>query len=193
MMAEAAPQERAGGFDDGSVQRIDRLMYPIRQTCRWLTLVMLVVMVSLPFLQIVMREVVRWPLIGADELARLLLISMVFTALPHMIYSASSIRLEELIMMLPRRALRLVRFAIILIAAGVFLIAAVSTLAAIDSNMFTTTPTLQIPYWTFLSVALVSFALATVECLILFYKLHANAALYIRFPDEQPIEETFVL
>ncbi|WGF90698.1 TRAP transporter small permease [Marinivivus vitaminiproducens] len=182
-----------GSHSDGSVLPIDRAMRPVRMIFRWLSLALLAVMVSLPFLQIILREFLARPIVGAEELARFMLICLVFVSLPHVVYAGANIRLEELIGMLPRRGLVAMRAVIAIATAAVFAVAATATLAAIAGNLNTTTPTMRIPYWIFLSSAFAGFALAAIETVLLLIKTLAGQPLYVLYPSEEPTEDSFAL
>jgi TRAP-type C4-dicarboxylate transport system permease small subunit len=192
-MMEHAADDRAGGHTEGHELAIDRLVRPVRLAFRWLSLAILAAMIALPFIQIVLREILGSPIVGAEELARFMLICLVYVSLPHIIYAGANIRLEELIMLLPGGALRGMRAVIAIVAAAVFLIGAASTAVAISSNFNTTTPTMQIPYWIFLSCVLAGFLLATLESVILLLKVVMRAPLYVLFPSEEPSEESLSL
>jgi TRAP-type C4-dicarboxylate transport system permease small subunit len=192
-MMEHAADDRAGGHTQGHELRIDRLVRPVRFVFRALSLCILAAMIALPFVQIVLREFLGRPIVGAEELARFTLICLVFISLPHVIYAGANIRLEELIMMVPEGVLRGIRAVIAIVAAAVFLIGAIATAAAISSNFNTKTPTMQIPYWAFLSCVLAGFLLAAMESLILLIKIVTRAPLYVVFPSEEPGEEPFSL
>lgn len=80
---------------DSRTYAIDRAVEPLRWIFRWGSLVMLAAMVSLPFVQVVSREIFAAPIIGVEELARFMLICSVFLALPYVISSGANIRMEE--------------------------------------------------------------------------------------------------
>lgn len=169
---------------------IDRALEPLRFVFRWASLAMLVVMVALPFLQVVAREVFTSPLVGAEELARFMLICTVFIALPYVAAAGANIRMEEFIQFLPAPVLRAVRLGIAAMAVAVFATATVSSLVAITSNLDNATPTLGIPYWIFLGAACLGLAMTTVECAVQFIKTLRGMPLYVTFPQEhEPDEE----
>lgn len=178
---------------DGTVFAVDRAMRPVRMVFRAISLVLLLALIVLPALQIVLREFAGRLIIGAEELARFMLICLVFISLPHVVYAGASIRLEELIGMLPERALRATHAVIALVSAFVFLVGAFATIAAITGNLNTTTPTLRLPYWIFLASAFVGFVLAAVETAIVMVKVLKRQPPFVLYPSEQPSEDGLAL
>jgi TRAP-type C4-dicarboxylate transport system permease small subunit len=174
---------------DSRTYAIDRAMEPLRWVFRWGSLVMLVAMVVLPFLQVVAREVVGSPLIGAEELARFMLICTVFIALPYVAAGGANIRMEEILSLCPARFVRGVKITVAVVAIATFATAAIASLIAITSNLDNATPTLGMPYWLFLGAAFVSFTMTTVECVIQFVKVLQDRPLYVSFPQEMEPEE----
>lgn len=175
---------------DSRTYAIDRALEPLRWIFRWGSLAMLVAMVSLPFIQVVAREIFGSPLIGAEELARFMLICTVFIALPVVAAGGANIRMEEILSLFPARCVRSVRIVIAIVATGAFAVAAVASVIAITSNLDNATPTLGMPYWLFLGAACVSFTMTTVECIVQLVKVLQDKPLYISFPQEmEPVEE----
>lgn len=174
---------------DSRYYAIDRALEPLRWVFRWGSLIMLVVMVSLPFIQVVMREILAAPIIGAEELARFMLICTVFIALPYVVSAGANIRMDEFLGFLPTAFVHGVRLAISAIAIVTFAIAAVASVVAIRSNLDNATPTLGIPYWIFLGAATVGFSMTTLECAVQFVKALQNRPLYVTFSQEHEPEE----
>ncbi len=174
---------------DSRTYAIDRTMEPLRWLFRWGSLVMLVAMVVLPFLQVVAREIVGSPLIGAEELARFMLICTVFIALPYVAAGGANIRMEEILFLCPKRFVRSVKLVTAIVAIATFATAAIASLIAITSNLDNATPTLGMPYWLFLGAAFVSFTMTTVECVIQLVKVLQDKPLYISFSQEMEPEE----
>ena len=174
---------------DSRTYAIDRAVEPLRWIFRWGSLVMLLVMVSLPFVQVIARELLASPFIGVEELTRFMLICAVFLALPYVLTSGANIRMDEFISTLPPSGLRMAKIIVSVVAAGTFATMAVASAVAIGSNLDNATPTLRIPYWIFLGAALVSFSMCTLECVIQAIKAIQDRPLYIHFPQEQEPEE----
>src|SRR5215204_5956836 len=140
----------------------DRALSPVRRALRWTSLAVIAVMIALPALQVVLREALNLPFVGAEELTRFMLICVVFVTFPYVVASGANIRLEEIASGFPdavRSALQ------VLIAASgtvAFGIAAASVAVATLRNLSNATPTLGIPYWVFFSAAFVGLLFASV-------------------------------
>jgi TRAP-type C4-dicarboxylate transport system permease small subunit len=138
---------------------------------------------------VVTREIFGNPVIGADELARYMLICTGFIALPCVVAGGANIRMEELLSLFPARFVRIAKLVISVVAIMTFATATVATMVAITKNMNNSTPTLGMPYWLFFGAAFASFSMTTLECVIQLIKLLQNQPLYITFPQEQEPEQ----
>jgi TRAP-type C4-dicarboxylate transport system permease small subunit len=174
---------------DSRSYAIDRAVEPVRWVFRWGSLVMLIAMVSLPFIQVVSREIFAAPIIGVEELARFMLICSVFLALPYVVSAGANIRMEEIVAMFPAGVVRAAKIAGAVTATATFAAIAVASFVAIGGNLDNSTPTLGIPYWVFLGAAFVSFTMTTVECAIQTVKVIQGKPLYVTFPQEHEPEE----
>jgi TRAP-type C4-dicarboxylate transport system permease small subunit len=182
-----APQTIAAA--DSRTYAIDRAIEPLRWVFRWGSLLMLVAMVALPFIQVVSREIFAAPIVGVEELARFMLICSVFLALPYVISAGASIRMEEILAMFPVRVIHGMKAFAAITCAVAFAAIAVASCLAISTNLDNATPTLGIPYWIFLGAAVVSFSMSTVECGVQFVKVIQNKPLYVTFSQEQEPQE----
>ena len=174
---------------DSRTYAIDRALEPLRWLFRWASLAMLCAMVALPFIQVVAREIVGAPLIGAEEFARFMLICSVFLALPYVVSAGANIRMEEIVAMFPAGVVRVAKVMGAVTATATFAAIAVASFVAIGGNLDNSTPTLGIPYWVFLGAAFVSFTMTTLECGIQTVKVIQGKPLYITFPQEHEPEE----
>ena len=174
---------------DSRTYSIDRAVEPVRWVFRWGSLVMLMAMVSLPFVQVVSREIFAAPIVGVEELARFMLICSVFLALPYVISSGANIRMEEILALFPVDVVRTGKIAAAVTATATFAGMAAASLIAIGSNLDNATPTLGIPYAIFLGAAFASFSMSTLECGIQFVKVIQDRPLYVTFPQEKEPEE----
>jgi TRAP-type C4-dicarboxylate transport system permease small subunit len=187
-VAVEAPQSAAA--IDSRTYALDRAVEPLRWIFRWGSLAMLVAMVSLPFIQVVAREIFGMPIIGVEELARFMLICSVFLAVPYVVSAGASIKMEEILAMLPARVIHGLKLAAAAISTATFAAMVAASMIAIGTNLDNATPTLGIPYWIFLGAAVVSFSMTTLECAIQFFKAVQGMPLYVTFPQEQePAEE----
>ncbi|MCT7377150.1 TRAP transporter small permease [Chelativorans salis] len=123
----------------------------------------LVALVAVPFIQVVMRDVVGAAIVGAEEFTRFLLIVLVFTAFPVVVMEHENIVMAEFREVLPRRLRKVLAFVITLSAAAAAGFIAYVSWGTIFNNLNNATPTLKIPFWLFLGSTFLGFALA---CLI---------------------------
>jgi TRAP-type C4-dicarboxylate transport system permease small subunit len=168
---------------------LDRTVEPFRRGLRRFGLFLLLVMTALPALQVFLRTIVHRPFVGAEELARFMLICVVFVTLPYVVSSGGSIRMEELLNAFPRALQRPLRLLSAGVAAGAFGVAAWSVAVATLRNLHNATPSLGIPYWVFFSTAFFGLFFAAVESAVQFVKALRHRPLYVTFAEEQPPEE----
>lgn len=167
----------------------DRLLAPVRWLFRRLALALLAVLVAMPAVQVVLREVFRTPFIGAEELTRFMLICVVFVTLPTVVASGANVRMEEFLHAMPRSARWLLHLAIALTGVVAFGVAAASVLVATIRNLDNATPTLEIPYYVFFSAAFLGLALSAIECAIQFVKAVMGRPIYVLTEEEREPEE----
>jgi TRAP-type C4-dicarboxylate transport system permease small subunit len=189
-MSDPLPFDR---IDEGATpveaSRVDRVLEPIRKVLRFLSLLLLGVMILTPALQVLLREVFAHPFMGAEELSRFMLICVVMLALPYTISSGASIRMEELLGLVPRPAQKMAEILIASLGLIAFAFAAGSVMTATLRNLNNSSPTLSIPYYIFFSAAFVGFLLAAVEFGLQICKAIRNRPLYVTFEAEQPDQE----
>lgn len=176
----ASPVERSA---------LDRTLEPLRKALRRAGVALLFVMIALPAVQVFLRAVVGSPFVGAEELARFMLICVVFITLPYVVSSGSSIRMEEILSALPRALQRPLRVLGAGVAAVAFGIAAWSVAIATLRNLDNATPTLGIPYWVFFSAAFFGLFVAAVESAVQLVKALGDRPLYLSFAEEQPPDQ----
>ena len=173
----------------GAMASLDRAVEPLRRNLRRFGLLLLFVMILMPALQVFLRTVVGTPFVGAEELARFMLICVVFVTLPYVVSSGASIRMEELISSLPQGMQWPLRVAIALTATVAFGIAAYSVAVATLRNLQNATPSLGIPYWVFFSAAFIGLLVSAVESGVQCIKAWWGHPLYVTFAEEQPPDE----
>ena len=164
----------------------DRALAPLRRILRWASLVLIAVMIALPAVQVVLREILNLPFVGAEELTRFMLICVVFLTLPYVVVSGANIRLEEGLMLLPQGIQRVAHVAISATGSVTFIVAAASVATATLRNLQNATPTLGIPYWIFFAATFIGFLMAAVECGLQTWKALARRPLFVTFGDEAP-------
>ncbi|MGR3793358.1 TRAP transporter small permease [Vannielia sp. SX4] len=167
----------------------DRILNPVRKILRLAGLVILAVMIATPMAQVIMRQFFSIPLIGADELSRFMLISVVMLTIPYTVSSGASVRMEEVQHVFPEWVQRALRVMIALLGLAAFTFASWSVLTATLKNLNNATPTLGIPYYIFFSATAVGFFCAALEFALLAWKALMGLPMYVTFAAEQPTEE----
>ena len=162
----------------------DRALSPVRRALRWTSLAVIAVMIALPALQVVLREVLNLPFVGAEELTRFMLICVVFVTLPYVVASGANIRLEEGLHLLPRPLQRLINVMITATGALTFGVTAAAIGVATLRNLQNATPTLGIPYWVFFSAAFVGFLVTGIEFALQLWKVATRRPPFVTFADE---------
>jgi TRAP-type C4-dicarboxylate transport system permease small subunit len=185
-MSEVVPTGLASrqAYAPADAAASDRALAPLRRALRWISLAVVAVMIALPAVQVVLREVLDAPFVGAEELTRFMLICIVFVTLPYVVASGSNIRLEEILHLFPKPAQRFLHVAIAATGALAFGAAAVSIAVATARNLQNATPTLGIPYYVFFSAAFVGLGAAAIETALQLWKALAGRPLYVMFADE---------
>ena len=167
----------------------DRALSPVRWVLRWTSLAVVGVMITLPAIQVVLREILNLPFVGAEELTRFMLICVVFVTLPYVVVSGSNIRLEEGLHLLPRSLQRVIQLAIAATGVLTFGVASVAIAVATLRNLQNATPTLGIPYWVFFSASFVGFLVTAVEFALQLSKVATRRPPYVTFADEASPED----
>ena len=162
----------------------DRTLGPVRLVLRWASLAMVAVMIALPAVQVVLREILNLPFIGAEELTRFMLICVVFVSFPYVVASGANIRLKEGLHLLPRAVQRVLHVTIAGTGALTLAVAAVAIAVAAMRNLQNATPTLGIPYWIFFSASFLGFLFAAIEFALQLWKALLDKPPYIAFADE---------
>lgn len=135
-----------------------------------ISILCLSVMLVTVILQVLMRELFDFPLVGAEEFVRYLMIWIVLFPLAFTLREGGHIAMAELRDMLPkpiREGLSIFSDVCSLI---VFAIVSWSSLSVIIENPNNTTATLQIPFWVFFLPNLLGFVLLTVGYLLILMK-----------------------
>ena len=167
----------------------DRILAPVRACLRGVGLVILGVLIATPALQVFMRQVLSMPMMGAEELSRFMLISVVMLTVPYTISSGASVRMEEVLHLLPAPLQTGVRLLISVLGFAAFCFAAWSVLVATLNNLNNATPTLGIPYFIFFSATAVGFFFASIEFALVTWKTAVGLPPYVQFAAEQPADE----
>jgi TRAP-type C4-dicarboxylate transport system permease small subunit len=142
---------------------MNRLLAFTRTGVRWVSFVLLVLLVVTPLAQIVMRGVFNVPMAGAEELARYFLISLTFIAAAYVTREGGQIRMEEVQAMLPPRPRWIVQLVIELAGIAMFATLLVAGVVTIGDNLNNQTATLEMPFWLFMGPLVVGALLLVVE------------------------------
>jgi len=138
----------------------------VRKLLAGFCVLVLVALVAVPFIQVVMRDLVGAAIVGAEELTRFLLIVLVFTAFPIVVMHHENIVVAEFREALPPRLRQALAFFITLSAALAAGFIAYVAWITIFKNLNNATPTLKIPFWLFLGSTFLGFALAALAHLL---------------------------
>jgi len=182
-IASAGAPARAGQ------SRLDRAVEPLRKGMRRFGLLLIFVLIALPALQVFLRSTLRTPFVGAEELARFMLICVVFVTLPYVVSSGANIRMEEILGLLPAGLQRPLRVLSAAAAAAALGVAAYSVAIATLRNLQNATPSLGIPYWVFFSAAFFGLLFSAAESALQCVKALRRRPLYVTFAEEQPPDE----
>jgi len=139
------------------------LLTVTRAGVRWLSLLLLGLLVVTPLSQIVMRGVFNVPMSGAEELARYVLISLTFVASAYVTRDGGQIRMEEFQAMLPPRPRWLLQLVIELAGVAMFATLFVAAIITIAGNLNNQTATLEMPFWLFMGPLAAGALLLVVE------------------------------
>ena len=139
-----------------------------RTGVRWVSFVLLGLLVVTPLAQIVMRGVFNVPMAGAEELARYFLISLTFIAAAYVTSEGGQIRMEEVQAMLPPRPRWIVQLVIEVAGIALYATLLVAGVVTIADNLNNQTATLEMPFWLFMGPLVVGALLLVVETIVMF-------------------------
>ncbi len=145
-----------------------RLLTKVRTGVRWVSFVLLALLVITPLAQVVMRGVFNVPMSGAEELARYFLICLTFIAAAYVTEQGGQIRMEEFQGLLPPRPRWLLQLTIELAGVAMFAVLFVAAVITITNNLSNQTATLEMPFWLFMGPLALGSLLLVVETLAMF-------------------------
>jgi TRAP-type C4-dicarboxylate transport system permease small subunit len=122
-----------------------------------LSVLLLFVLVGMTILQVVLRTVFNYPLIGTEELARYFLISIVFLSIPLTTKSDEHIKMVEIRKMFPVKLQKIICFMSEASSVLVFIVLAISAVIALKNNIGNRTINLGIPSVIFLAPTVIGF------------------------------------
>ncbi len=139
-----------------------RAVRALRMSYLCLSVALLALITALPAIQVVMRNIFAYPLIGSEEYTKYFLICLTFMAAPVAASGAGMIVMDELRKILPK-VLRVPLTALILLAcAGVFALVAWSAMVTSMKNAHVSTA-LGLPFWVFILPGTLGFSILAVE------------------------------
>jgi TRAP-type C4-dicarboxylate transport system permease small subunit len=159
---------------------LSTILLTVRAAVRWISLALLALLIVTPLAQILVRGVFNAPMASAEELARYFLICLTFLASSYVTVEGGQIRMEEFQGLLPARLRWYLQMTIELAGMAMFAVIFAATSITIGDNLENQTPTLEMPFWLFMSPLLVGSLLLMLETLMQF--LHT---LQRRRPDEK--------
>jgi TRAP-type C4-dicarboxylate transport system permease small subunit len=115
-------------------------------------------LVGILVVQIVLRDVFLAPIVGLEEVTRMLMILMVWIAYPLVVSAGENIVMAELKAGLPARLRHASDLLIGLACTAAALIMVWATWETLAANPRNMTPTLRIPFWIYLAAAAFGFA-----------------------------------
>jgi TRAP-type C4-dicarboxylate transport system permease small subunit len=114
-------------------------------------------LVAILGVQIILRDVFLAPIVGLEEVTRMLMILMVWIAYPLVVAKGENIVMAELKGALPRRLRHGMDLVIGLACTAAALLMVWATWEALAANPRNMTPTLRIPFWIYLASAAFGF------------------------------------
>ena len=139
-----------------------------RAAVRWISFVLLALLVITPLAQVMMRGIFNVPMSGAEELARYFLICLTFIAASFVTEQGGQIRMEEFQGLLPPRLRWYLQLAIELAGVAMFAVMLVAGIITIGNNLQNQTATLEMPFWLFMGPLAVGSLLLVIETLAMF-------------------------
>jgi TRAP-type C4-dicarboxylate transport system permease small subunit len=143
----------------------------ISNSFRYLAVACLMIMIFVTLLQVIMRTWFSIPMVGVEEMARYLLICVVFISLPLVVREEGHIRMDELQRFLPVRIRGVIRPIILFSAVISFGFIAVAAVITTIKNLDNMTPTLGLPFVVFFLPTILGFSLMVIEYAFFFIYL----------------------
>jgi TRAP-type C4-dicarboxylate transport system permease small subunit len=140
-----------------------------------ISILCLSVMLVTVVLQVLARELFDFPLVGAEEFVRYLMIWIVLFPLAFTLREGGHIEMTELRDLLPQPVRTGLSYASDICSLIVFGVVSFSSLSVILDNPNNTTATLQIPFWVFFLPNLLGFVLLTVGYVVVLRKRIARS------------------
>jgi TRAP-type C4-dicarboxylate transport system permease small subunit len=145
-----------------------KLLTSVRRAVRWISLLLLALLVITPLAQVVMRGIFNVPMAGAEELARYFLICLTFIAASSVTEQGGQIRMEEFQGLLPPRPRWFLQLIIELSGVAMFLVLFVAGIVTTANNLQNQTATLEMPFWLFMGPLSLGALLLVIETIAMF-------------------------
>ena len=145
-----------------------KLLARVRKAVRWISFVLLALLVITPLAQVVMRGIFNVPMSGAEELARYFLICLTFIAASYVTEQGGQIRMEEFQGLLPPRPRWYLQLGIELAGVVMFAVMFVAGVITTANNLQNQTATLEMPFWLFMGPLAIGSLLLVIETIAMF-------------------------
>lgn len=116
--------------------------------------------------QVILRQVFKAPLMGAEEMTCYLVACIIITPIGFTEKEHGHIVMEELQAILPAAIRKIIRFIIAVSSTIVYIIITLSVYYVIHNNMRNMTQMLKMPFWLFFLPCAVGFAWISLLCVI---------------------------
>ncbi len=127
------------------------MLATVRASVRWISILLLGLLIVTPLAQIVMRGIFNVPMSGAEELARYFLICLCFIAASYVTADGGQIRMEEFQFLLPERPRWMLQVAIEAAGLAMYAVLFFASIQTIARNLNNQTATLEMPFWLFMA------------------------------------------
>lgn len=139
------------------------MLATVRASVRWISILLLGLLIVTPLAQIVMRGIFNVPMSGAEELARYFLICLCFIAASYVTADGGQIRMEEFQFLLPERPRWMLQVAIEAAGLTMYAVLFFASIQTIARNLNNQTATLEMPFWLFMAPLALGALLLCVE------------------------------
>jgi len=139
------------------------MLATVRASVRWISILLLGLLIVTPLAQIVMRGIFNVPMSGAEELARYFLICLCFIAASYVTADGGQIRMEEFQFLLPERPRWMLQVAIEAAGLAMYAVLFFASIQTIARNLNNQTATLEMPFWLFMAPLALGALLLCVE------------------------------
>ena len=136
------------------------------------------VLLGTVIIQIVLRQVFKKPLMGAEEMTRYMVIWVILTPLAYTERAKGHIIMEEIQALFPSFLRKTIRFISAVCTTAVYILVAISAINVWRNNMNNMTATLKIPFWLFFLPSVIGFSGISV--------LRITSHIYTLFKKEPP-------